>query len=102
MIGERIHEPDLVLPTLHFLADGRATTSEIIKHLEDKFDPEGEDAEILEGRSDTRFSQIVRNMVSHRHASSSFIANGFATYDDKKSGLCITFKGRQLVAQTGT
>lgn len=101
---DRIHEPDLVIPTLQFLAsrpDGFATTTEIIKHLEDKFDPEGEDAEILEGRGDTRFSQIVRNMVSHRNAEGSFIRNGFAEYVKSKHGLQITDQGRELVAKVG-
>lgn len=101
---DRIHEPDLVVPTLQFLAsrpDGFATTSEIIKHLEEKFDPEGEDAEILEGRGDTRFSQIVRNMISHREGGSSFIRNSYAEYFKDKRGLQITDKGVEFLKEIG-
>lgn len=98
----RIHEPDLVVPTLQFLAerpDGFATTTQIIKHLEERFDPDGEDAETLDGRSDSRFSQIVRNMVSHRTSGNSFIRNGYADYSKERHGLQITEKGRHLVAE---
>lgn len=61
-------ESDLVIPTLIYLssADGTVSTSELIEHLQDILKPEGKDAEILEGRNDTHFSQKVRNLVSHR------------------------------------
>src|SRR5262245_168272 len=45
--------------------DGSMKTADLIHALENWFAPRGEDAEILAGRSDTRFSQIVRNVVSH-------------------------------------
>ena len=99
---DRIHEPDLVVPTLQFLAgcpNGFASTSDIIKHLEDKFDPQGEDAEILDDRADTRFSQVVRNMISHRNSQSSFIHNRFADYFPDQHGLRITDKGRDLISE---
>jgi hypothetical protein len=41
------------------------TTAELIGELRAIFNPIGEDAEILHGRSDDKFSQIVRNLVSH-------------------------------------
>ncbi|EAI4447359.1 hypothetical protein YZ38_01245 [Campylobacter lari] len=40
-------------------------TSELIIKLIDIMKPSGEDLEILEGRQDTKFSQKVRNLVSH-------------------------------------
>ena len=37
----------------------------MIVELRSIFNPTGEDAEILQGRNDDKFSQIVRNLVSH-------------------------------------
>ena len=36
--------------------------------LEALFQSKGDDAEILSKRNDSRFSQIVRNMISHKTA----------------------------------
>lgn len=62
----RITEPDLILPALYVI-DGHPgiTTGELIIELRSIFNPIGEDAEILSGRNDDKFSQIVRNLVSH-------------------------------------
>jgi len=75
--GERITERELVLPAL-FLIDLRhgITTSDLIEELVDLMHPSGEDAEILDGRSDTKFSQKVRNLVSHN----TLERLGYATY----------------------
>jgi hypothetical protein len=96
----RFHESDLYIPTLRYLdasAGGFATTSDVIEQLETIFNISGEDAKILDGRSDTKFSQIVRNMVSHRDTKTNFIAKGFAEYDKTRNGLQITVKGRNLL-----
>ena len=98
----RIREPDLIIPTLIFLSrqeDGRAKTTEIVAHMEERFRPSGEDAETLKGRKDSRFSQIVRNMVSHRKDAGSFIHNGYADYLSDLQGLEITDKGRNLLKE---
>ena len=66
---ERIYsEEDLIIPALfelHFNPNGM-TTSMLIKALTKNLKPEGADAEILFGRNDTRFSQKVRNLISHK------------------------------------
>jgi hypothetical protein len=93
----RISEADLLIPTLRILAaqpNGSMPTSNLIAELEHIFKPQGEDAEILEGRDDTRFSQIVRNMVSHKAAEGNIVADGFATYLGRSEGLKITDFGR--------
>lgn len=41
-------------------------TSELIIKLTEIMKPDGEDLEILEKRKDTKFSQKVRNLVSHK------------------------------------
>jgi hypothetical protein len=99
---ERITEADLVIPSLRLMAersDGFISTSDLITELEDIFEPAGVDAEMLEGRSDTYFSQKVRNLISHRRSSNSFIQNGYASYDEDRRGLSITEAGRALLRQ---
>lgn len=99
-----VHESDLVLPALRLMAeqaDGFMATSDLIGELEEIFNPRGRDAETIEGRSDTHFSQKVRNLVSHRDAENSFVANGYAEYDGNRHGLRITAAGRDLLRSLG-
>ena len=94
---DRISEADLLIPTLRKLAsqpNGRMSTSQLISELEILMEPTGEDAEILEGRHDTHFSQIVRNMISHKTAVGNIIAEGFAIHLGPRRGLEITEAGR--------
>jgi hypothetical protein len=94
----RISERELVVPTLRLLADsnmGWMATSDTISHLTELFIPSGQDAEILEGRRDTYFSQKVRNMISHRDHPSSFLNRGLALYE--RRGLRISDVGRSTV-----
>jgi transcriptional regulator with XRE-family HTH domain len=99
----RIKERDTYVPVLDLLddqPDGFLRTADLIRALEDWFSPKGKDAEILAGRSDTRFSQIVRNIVSHRDSPTNLIGAGWAEYDRTKRGLRITTAGRlHLVAE---
>ena len=69
-------------------------TADLIKALEMMMNPRGEDAEILASRSDTKFSQIVRNVVSHRTTATNLIGMGYVEYDKPKRGLRITRDGR--------
>lgn len=99
---KRICEIDLVVPALRLAAsqpDGFISTSELITELEAVFNPQGRDAEVITGRSDTHFSQKVRNMISHRNNESSFISNGYAEYDSTERGIRITDAGRRLLQQ---
>lgn len=43
------------------------TTTELISELETLMNPTGNDTVILSGRNDSKFSQKVRNIVSHRN-----------------------------------
>jgi transcriptional regulator with XRE-family HTH domain len=98
----RISERDVIGPALDYLdrtEDGFLATSDLITALEMHFRPEGEDAEILKDRSDTRFSQIVRNLVSHRKSATNLIGAGYATYDKRRRGLTITGKGRDYLRE---
>lgn len=82
-------------------ASGFMTTTNLIENLTISMKPTGSDCDILEGRSDTRFSQKVRNTVSHRNAQTGLEYNGFAEYDDTREGWTITEKGRAQVKKNG-
>lgn len=100
----RIAEADLLLPTLRILAEnpsGAMSTSNLIIELWSVFKPKGEDAEILEGRHDTKFSQIVRNMISHKGAQGNIITEGFAVHLGPRRGLRITDAGRTHLKNNG-
>lgn len=67
-MSKRISEADLVLPALFVMSlqpNKTISTSGLIRALTDLLKPTGEDAEILKGRKDTKFSQKVRNLRSH-------------------------------------
>ncbi len=98
----RVRESDLVAPALRLAAakpDGFISTADLIPALEELFQPAGRDADILEGRSDTIFSQKVRNLISHRKTN--FIASGYADYHEEQRGITITPEGRALLGALG-
>lgn len=102
MPERRIPESDLTVPALRLASErpnGEISTADLIEELTELFQPSGKDAEIIQGRHDTHFSQKVRNMISHRNAPSSFIANGYAEYTG--DGIRITDEGRQLLVRLG-
>ena len=94
----RVQERDLIVPSLRLAASrptGEITTAELIIELTDMFHPEGEDAEILEGCQDTKFSQKVRNLVSHRAGRQTMFSRGYVEYTG--DGIRITPNGRAFV-----
>jgi hypothetical protein len=78
---------------------GFMTTSALIAELEHLYPPEGKDAEVLTDRSDTYFSQKVRNMVSHRSRTRSHVKRGFIAYHKDRRGFSITDVGRLFLAK---
>lgn len=75
--------------------DGTISTTDLIAELPNYIQvPEGSQ-EGLSGRNDNKFSQIVRNLKSHKTAKTNFIYQGFA--EDIKGGFRITDKGRDFV-----
>jgi len=92
-------EQDLIEPALRaaFARGGFISTQDLIIELEEHFLPVERDAEILEGRSDTYFSQKVRNLVSHRNSKTNMIGRGLATYDEVLAGIRITSLGIEFL-----
>lgn len=97
METKRIREEDLLIPALYqiYIHDGKLTTGQLIKVLTEVFDPSGEDAEILFGRKDTRFSQKVRNLISHKK-----IYPKYADYESASSLLTINETGIGFLLET--
>lgn len=96
MENPRITESELILPSLFLMyqkPQGCINTSELIQLLTHLMKPTGLDAEILNNRSDTYFSQKVRNLKSHDTLSK----KGYAIY---QNGMYhITSKGKIFVSQ---
>ena len=75
--------------------DGQISTTELIAELPKYIRIPDSSVEILSSRSDNRFSQIVRNLKSHKSSKSNFIAQGYA--EDIKGGFRITEKGLAFI-----
>jgi len=95
MAVDRITESQLILPSLYIMLqnDGSITTSQLIEELTALMKPTGTDALILPNRTDTYFSQKVRNLKSH----DAFERRGYATRND--GGFSITDAGRKFVEE---
>lgn len=90
----RITERQLVLPALYILsksANGFVSTSDLITELTEVMNPTGTDAAILARRTDTYFSQKVRNLKSH----DTLQRQGYAT--NVNDGFKITARGAAYV-----
>jgi hypothetical protein len=75
--------------------DGAITTSELIAELPNYIRLPNDSQEVLTGRKDSKFSQLVRNLKSHKTAKTNFIYQGYA--EDVDGGFRITQKGRDFV-----
>lgn len=89
-------ERELILPALALLDASPAglTTTDLIRELTAIFKPDGRDAELSANRNDTRFSQKVRNLVSHE----TLIRPGWEAYDPDRQHHSITAAGRRHLA----
>ena len=74
------------------------TTSQLILKLTKRLGPVGRDSEIAINRSDTYFSQKVRNLVSHRNQSTGLQSRGLADYDALGESWTLTKAGRSHAA----
>ncbi|CAA6604028.1 hypothetical protein MTBLM1_20150 [Rhodospirillaceae bacterium LM-1] len=103
-VASAITESELYVPLLQILdkaPGGFMTTAAIVVELENLFQPEGIDAEILKNRSDTHFSQKVRNIISHKNVPGNPINDGLVIYHSKRHGLEITDAGRAYLKRKG-
>lgn len=90
----RVSEVDLTDSALSVIRDqpkGEITTTKLIAELRKVMKLGPEDEEILEGRHDDHFSQIVRNIKSHKATPGNLIAEGYLV--SIRSGFRITEAG---------
>ena len=103
-MSRRISKKEILDETLKLLAkqrDKTLTTSELINLLTTEFEPAGKDSEIIQGRSDTYFSQKVRNIISHRNEDNGIVTRGLASYSksNRPGSLTITPQGESYIAR---
>lgn len=94
-MSKRISENELFLPALYVICEcTKASTTQIKNELIRVFKPSGEDNKILAGRKDTKFSQIVRNLMGSHYES-----NGMkeCTEKDKYGYFSLTEAGKILI-----
>lgn len=101
MPNGRFFEADLTDPALQTIRDagGRMDTSDLIAHLEATLPLSDEDRELLKGRTDTKFSQHVRNIKCHRNIAGNLIYEGYLL--DVPDGFEITPKGIAYLKKKG-
>lgn len=89
-MNNRYSEENLIDPALFvlFKFGGALHTYDLIVLLTKILNPTDEDSEILFGRNDTRFSQKVKNLISHKK-----ICPQYADYDSEQSLLKINEMG---------
>jgi len=85
-------QSDLILPTMRLLREHLSglTTAQLISLLTQELQPSGRDLESYPGRSDTIFSQTVRNLLGSHHV---LDGEGLATYGGSRQSWTITQKG---------
>lgn len=76
-------------------ADGIISTTDLIAELPKYIHVPDSSQENLPGRNDNKFSQVVRNLKSHKTAKKNFIYQGYV--EDIRGGFQITPKGREFV-----
>src|SRR5258708_7354495 len=99
-----ISESELGTPALKAMKSkpgGFIPTSDLIGELWNVLQPTGHDAQVIQGRNDTYFSQKVRNIISHRDQPGNIIHDGYAEYIDADEGLKITDAGLAHLAVLG-
>lgn len=76
-------------------SDGEITTTGLIDEMPNYVRLSDDHMAVNESRKDSKFSQIVRNLKSHKTSKSNFIYQGYA--EDIKGGFRITSKGMEFV-----
>lgn len=75
--------------------NGEISTSDLIEAMPDYVKLSDDHMALNESRKDSKFSQIVRNLKSHKASKSNFIYQGYA--GDIRGGFKITEKGLEFV-----
>lgn len=95
----RISETELILPALFLLerSESGLSTTQLRLNLKDLLNLSDEDLAPLVNRGDTKFDQIVRNLVSHKTLSRQGLAK--AKKRNQTTEFTITSKGRKFLSR---
>lgn len=94
MVTRRLGEQDITMTTLYVLFTvGDLDTSTLKDQIIRMLNPQGENLDSLYNRADTKITQIIRNMISHRTNSTNIIARGLVNYNEINGILSITSNG---------
>lgn len=107
MFDRRIRERDLIEPVLRLIlthsdVSGGLEVTRIQNLLRERMTLSVEDRKILKGRKDDRFSQVVRNLVSHRTLEKGGLAEYRNTGEHKRGAYYLTPKGIFRLKQIDT
>ncbi|NJI71949.1 hypothetical protein HCX49_01900 [Sphingobacterium kitahiroshimense] len=93
-----LSENQLVVPALIAMIkgdQGYISTSALIDEIANQFSLDSEDVRPLINRNDEKYTQIVRNLKSHK----TFVKNGYAT--EENEGFRITPEGATFLEDNG-
>lgn len=93
-----ISESMIVVPALAAMynrANGEIQTAELIDEIANSFALDGQDRSLLPSRNDERFTQIVRNLKSHKTLANKGLA------EEIDGGFRITDTGREFLKENG-
>ena len=97
-MDNRVLEKDIVIPALEEIKNNpNITTTDLIKRLKDRLKLYPKDLELLSGRSDDHFSQIVRNLCGSNSSTNTFGQCVTITKIDKVSSFVINQNGLDLL-----
>jgi len=99
MIQRKLSEDDLTIPVLYILyTRGAMNTSSLKRNILAMLKPSGSNLDPLENRNDTKITQIIRNIISHRNDSfNNIIRRGLVDYNSSTGVLSITQSGIQVL-----
>lgn len=97
MITRKLGEHDLTMTTLYllFTNGGSLNTAQLKNEIIETLNPQGDNLDPLQNRADSKITQIVRNIISHRPNRTNIINKGLINYDDLTETLSITNTGIQ-------
>lgn len=93
-----LKESQLIVPALIAMVNrknGFISTTDLIDEIASQFNLDGQDTSPLLNRNDEKYTQIVRNLKSHK----TFVKNGYAV--EENDGFRITTAGAKFLGDNG-
>lgn len=98
MENRQVHENELLIPALRIIYNHpEIGTTELIKYLEQEVELYPKDKEILKGRSDSYFSQTVRNLCGSHLSTNEFGKCVSTVKNGQRNSFIINDYGKELI-----